>query len=131
MKDALGSVQSLLILGGNSEIALATASRMARDRLRTVVLAARDLERARENAERLRADGVESVEVVRLVAEDEETHRRAVDAAFERDGDVDAVLVALGTLGRGGDEQLDEAADVIRTNFVGAVAPTAHAVRRL
>jgi decaprenylphospho-beta-D-erythro-pentofuranosid-2-ulose 2-reductase len=44
---------------------------------------------------------------------------------------VDAVLVALGTLGRGGDEQLDEAADVIRTNFVGAVAPTARAVRLL
>ena len=46
MKDALGAVQTVLVLGGTSEIALATVRRLARDRCRRVVLAVRDTEAA-------------------------------------------------------------------------------------
>src|SRR5439155_25234386 len=42
MRDALGSVQSVLVLGGASDIALATVRELVADRTRTVVLAARD-----------------------------------------------------------------------------------------
>ena len=43
MKDALGDVQSLLVLGGTSEIAQAIVRALAaRKRLHTVVLACRD-----------------------------------------------------------------------------------------
>ncbi len=41
MKDALGSVNSVLVLGGGSEIALATMRALVARRARTVVLAAR------------------------------------------------------------------------------------------
>ena len=46
MKDALGTPQSVLVLGGTSEIALATVKAMPRGRLRRVVLAARPSARA-------------------------------------------------------------------------------------
>ncbi len=41
MKDALGSVQSVLVLGGGSDIALATCRKLVRRRATRVVLAAR------------------------------------------------------------------------------------------
>ncbi|MDV9203034.1 decaprenylphospho-beta-D-erythro-pentofuranosid-2-ulose 2-reductase, partial [Streptomyces sp. Wh19] len=41
MKDAFGAPQSLLVLGGTSEIALATARRLIALRTRTVRLAGR------------------------------------------------------------------------------------------
>ncbi|MDQ4092671.1 MAG: decaprenylphospho-beta-D-erythro-pentofuranosid-2-ulose 2-reductase, partial [Actinomycetota bacterium] len=42
MIDAVGNPQSLLLLGGTSEIGLAVAERFVRDRTRRVVLAGRD-----------------------------------------------------------------------------------------
>ena len=42
MKDALGSVQSVLVLGGGSDIARATLRELVQRRTRTIVLAARD-----------------------------------------------------------------------------------------
>jgi decaprenylphospho-beta-D-erythro-pentofuranosid-2-ulose 2-reductase len=41
MKDALGSVQSVLVLGGASDIGVATAVRLAGPRQATVILAGR------------------------------------------------------------------------------------------
>jgi decaprenylphospho-beta-D-erythro-pentofuranosid-2-ulose 2-reductase len=41
MKDALGSVQSVLVLGGGSDIALATVRALVAGRARRMVLAAR------------------------------------------------------------------------------------------
>jgi decaprenylphospho-beta-D-erythro-pentofuranosid-2-ulose 2-reductase len=131
MRDSLGSIQSLLVLGGTSEIALATAARMARERLRTVVLAARDGDRARLEANRLLEAGVDEVDVVPFDARDVASHETAIDAAFDRHGDIDAVLVALGVLGGGAQEQLDGAVEVISTNFVGAVSGMAPSIRRL
>ena len=129
MRDSLGSIQSMLILGGTSEIALATAARMAHERLRTVVLAARDGERARLAADRLLEAGVEEVDVVPFDARDVAAHAAEINAAFDRHGDIDAVLVALGVLGD--EDQLPGAVEVISTNFVGAVSGTVPSVDRL
>ena len=122
MKDALGSVQSLLILGGTSDIALATARRMAADKTKRIVLAARPSERLDAAAQDLRAFGAE-VETVAFDASLVEEHEKALGAVFAG-GDVDVVLMAFGVLGdQAGDEQDPvAAARVAQTNYVGAVS---------
>jgi decaprenylphospho-beta-D-erythro-pentofuranosid-2-ulose 2-reductase len=131
MRDALGSIQSLLILGGTSEIGLATAARMARERLRTVVLAARDVDEARAQVATLREAGAEEVHVVRFEAEETASHAAEIEGIFDRFGDIDAVMVAFGVLGGAGDDQLAHAVDVASTNFVGAVSAMVPSARRL
>lgn len=61
MKDAFGIPQSLLVLGGTSEIALATARRLITRRTRTVWLAGRPAPALEEAAERLRGSARTSV----------------------------------------------------------------------
>ena len=122
MKDALGSVQSLLILGGTSDIALATARRLAADKTKRIVLAARPSERLDAAARDLRAFGAE-VETVAFDADDVEAHEKSLGAVFAG-GDVDVVLLAFGVLGDQASDEQDPvaAARVAQTNYVGAVA---------
>jgi decaprenylphospho-beta-D-erythro-pentofuranosid-2-ulose 2-reductase len=130
MRDALGSVQSVLVLGGTSEIAQAVVRRLVADRVRTVVLAARDVARAEPAAAELRSGGA-TFEVVELDVTRLETHRDVIDAAFDRHGDLDVVLVAAGALGRGGDDQLDDAAELMLVNATGPISCVVPAVERL
>ena len=122
MKDALGSVQSLLILGGTSDIALATARRMATGKTKRIVLAARPSERLDAAAQELRTYGAE-VETVAFDASEVEEHEKALGAVFAG-GDVDVVLLAFGVLGDQASDEQDPiaAARVAQTNYVGAVA---------
>lgn len=122
MKDALGSAQSLLILGGTSDIALATARRMVAGKTRRIVLAGRPSQRLDAAAEDLRAHGAE-VETVAFDAAQVEDHEKTLGAVFAA-GDVDVVLVAFGVLGdQAGDEQDPvAAAKVAQTNYVGAMS---------
>lgn len=133
MRDSLGSVQSVLVLGGTSEIGLATARALAARRARTVVLAARDPERAEGAAESLRAAGAMTVEAVPFDADDTASHRRFADEVFDRHPDIDLVLVAFGVLGDSDRSAVDPeaAAAVVRTNFLGAVSATIAVARRL
>ncbi len=132
MRDALGSVQSVLVVGGTSEIALATVRRLVADRTRTVVLAVRDprAPAATSAAEELRAAGA-AVDLLALDLDAPHGHAAAVDAAFDAHGDLDVVLVAAGILGRRGDEQLADAGALMRTNAAGAVSVLAAAAQRL
>lgn len=122
MKDSLGSAQSLLILGGTSDIALATARRMAAGKTKRIVLAARPSERLDAAALDLRALGVE-VETVPFDAAQIEEHEKTLGAVFAA-GDVDVVLVAFGVLGDQASDEQDPvaAARVAQTNYVGAVS---------
>ncbi len=133
MRDALGLPQSVLVLGGTSEIGVATAVALAQRRARTVVLGVRDAERAEAAADRIRAAGATTVEATPFDADDVDSHERFVEGVFDRHGDIDLVLVAVGVLG---DSKLSAAdgraaADVVRTNFLGAVSVTVPLVRRL
>ena len=134
MKDALGNVGSVLVLGGTSEIALATVRRLVAGRTRTVVLAARRPEALDGTAAELRAAGATTVETVAFDANDDaETHRRLVDEVFDRHGDIDLVLAAAGVLG---DQSLDEhdaaaARAVVSTNFLGLVSAIVPCVERM
>lgn len=133
MRDALGSVQSVLVLGGTSEIGAATARALARRRARMVVLAARDPGRAAPVARAIEAAGAARVETVRFDADDLASHERFVDDVFGRHGDIDLVLVAFGVLGDSQRSAADgtAAADVVRTNFLGAASVTIPLARRL
>ena len=134
MKDALGAVQSVLVLGGTSEIGLAIATELARPRRATVVLAGRD-ERALKAAADSVAEGTGSrVEIIGFDATDPGTHDAVLDEAVARAGaDLDVVVIAFGLLG---DEAADEAGGdgavrVATTNYVGAVSAGLAAARRL
>ena len=96
MINAVGEPQSLLLLGGTSDIALAIARRYARSGLR-VVLAARPSERRTVAAVELIDLGCEVTEVD-LDARDHESHAMTIEQAFAG-GDVDIAVIAFGLLG--------------------------------
>lgn len=97
MIDALGSPGSLLLVGGTSDIAVATARRYLQERPLRVVVAARDTPRRAAVADELRTAGAD-VEVVDFDAEDATSPERMV-AAAAADGDIDVAVVAFGQLG--------------------------------
>ena len=96
MINALGEPQSLLLLGGTSDIALAIARRYARPGLR-VALAARPSERRSAAATELVDLGCEVTEVD-LEARDHASHATTVEQAFAG-GDIDIAVIAFGLLG--------------------------------
>ncbi len=124
MNDALGSVQSILILGGGSDIALATAKAMVAQRCRTVILAGRDPESFSGVTKELQRAGATTVEAVEFDALDHASHPAFVRRTFERFGDIDLVFVAFGVLGDQDRAEHDptEAIRILDTNFVGAVS---------
>lgn len=97
MIDAVGNPQSLLLLGGTSEIGLAIAMKYAKRRPLRVVLAARPSERLDRAADDLRAAGA-TVSTVEFDALDLDGHAAALDKAFG-DGDIDVTVLAFGLLG--------------------------------
>lgn len=122
MKDAFGAPQSLLVLGGTSEIALATARRLIALRTRRVWLAGRPSPALDAAAAELRGRGAE-VRTVDFDALDSASHEAALGKVFA-EGDVDVVLMAFGILG---DQARDEeeplaAVRVAQTNYTGAVS---------
>lgn len=122
MKDAFGTPQSLLILGGTSEIALATARRLVTRRTRTVWLAGRPSPALESAAAQLRDLGADA-RTVAFDALDSQAHEDTLGKVFA-EGDVDMVLLAFGILG---DQARDEgepmsAVRVAQTNYTGAVS---------
>ena len=133
MRNALGSVQSVLVLGGTSEIALATVRALLEDRARTVVLAVRDPEGARRTVDSLRAVANADVEAVGFDALKSDEHQALVDDLFDRHGDFDLGLLAFGVLGDQAESERDaaQARLVVETNFTGAVSVGVPVARRL
>ncbi|MFC9908954.1 decaprenylphospho-beta-D-erythro-pentofuranosid-2-ulose 2-reductase [Streptomyces sp. NPDC127197] len=122
MKDANGLPQSLLVLGGTSEIGLATARRLIARRTRTVWLAGRPSPALERAAEDLRALGAD-VRTAAFDALDPESHETVLGKVFA-EGGIDMVLLAFGMLG---DQAHDErepvnAVRVAQTNYTGAVS---------
>jgi decaprenylphospho-beta-D-erythro-pentofuranosid-2-ulose 2-reductase len=122
----------VLVLGGTSEIGLATARRLVRERARRVVLAVRDPARAEPSAGELRALGAE-VEVVAFDALDFAAHGAFVADVFDRFGDIDVALVAWGVLGD--QEELardhDAAVQAVEVNYTGVVSVSVPLVERM
>lgn len=132
MRDALGSVQSVLVLGGNSEIALAIVDRLVASRCRQVVLGVRDPATATASIERLRGLGAEA-EAIAFDALEPATHTAVLERAAGMLGDIDMVILAFGVLGDQATFDADPvaAADAARANYVGAVSSGLAAAARL
>ena len=133
MKDALGAVQSVVVLGGASEIGVAIAAALAGPRHATVVLAGRHPEALTAAAAQVSAAGASRVETVAFDALDTASHQAFVDTLPGLLGDVDVVVVAFGLLG---DQARDAAGgpgavEVAATNYLGAVSVTLAVTRLL
>jgi decaprenylphospho-beta-D-erythro-pentofuranosid-2-ulose 2-reductase len=126
-------VKRVLVVGGTSEIGLATVRRLMDDGPVRPYLIGRDADRLSEAlAELERAGGVSGESEV-LDADDLESHERAVARAFERAGGFDVVVLAVGVLGAqaGLDADRAEALEVMRVNFLGAGSLLLECLRRL
>jgi decaprenylphospho-beta-D-erythro-pentofuranosid-2-ulose 2-reductase len=134
LKDALGSVQTVLVLGGASEIGTAIAGRLGETGRATVLLAGRDDASLRESAARVARAGARRVETMYFDALDTSSHDDVVSRAVEvAGGDLDVVVLAFGLLGEQGTDQAggDGAVRVATTNYVGAVSAGLAVARRM
>jgi decaprenylphospho-beta-D-erythro-pentofuranosid-2-ulose 2-reductase len=133
VKDSLGAVQSVLVLGGGSDIAVATCRELVGRRARTVVLAARHPESLESTKKELETLGATTVAAVGFDATDTASHETFVNDVFDRFGDFDLVLVTFGVLGDQETAERDAAVavDVARVNYVGAVSVAVPIAQRL
>ncbi len=124
MIDATGRPQSLLVLGGSSEIARAVVATLVPGRCRTVVLAGREGPRLDQAVAEAREAGAEVVEAVAFDTDDSAHHAAFARDVFARFGDMDLVIAAAGVLGDQGVDEHDPAAAaaVMTTNYVGLAA---------
>lgn len=132
MIDAVGNPQSILLLGGTSDIALAIAEKyLSRQPGLRVVLAARKSPRRDSAAERLRQDGAQ-VSVVDFDATDIDSHPKVIENAF-LDGDIDITVVAFGVLGDAEQAWQDhaKAVELAQVNYTAAVSVGVPLAQRL
>jgi decaprenylphospho-beta-D-erythro-pentofuranosid-2-ulose 2-reductase len=136
MKDAFGQPQSILVLGGGSDIARATVESLIKRRCRNVVLAGRRpevLERVAADLRRSHPDADLSVSTAFFDALARESHEKVVRDLFKTNGGFDVVMVAFGILGDQVADQEDPeaAARVVEVNFTGAVSSILASVKEL
>lgn len=135
MLDALGNPQSVLLLGGTSDIGLAIVERLrGGGRLEVVVLAGRPGPALAAAADRLRAAGIATVETVPFDAVEVRDHDAAIADAWSKAGrDVDVVVLAFGVLGDQAtfEDDPDEAVTAVQVNYVGAVSAGLRVARHL
>jgi decaprenylphospho-beta-D-erythro-pentofuranosid-2-ulose 2-reductase len=115
-------VQRVFVLGGTSDIALATLVKLTGERRGVqVTLAARPGERRVAAAASLQARGMRVTEVD-FDATDRTSAENAIASAFEDGGDIDVVMLAFGLLG---DQQrawqdVEAALELVQVNYVAA-----------
>jgi decaprenylphospho-beta-D-erythro-pentofuranosid-2-ulose 2-reductase len=131
VNDALGQPQSVLVLGGGSEIARALMARLTR--ARRVVLGGRPgSPTVAAAADDARAAGAE-VRTVDMDANDPASVVDAVDTAFANGGDVDLVVLAFGVLGDQAAAEADpkQAIAVATVDYTSQVAAGLAAAKHL
>ena len=124
MRDGLGSVQSVALFGGTSEIGLAIVRALVAERARTVVLAGRSSAALEREAAGLREAGATTVDVVEFDAERPEDHEEVVADVCRRHGDVDVAILAFGVLGDQESARHDREAAlrIVRVNLLASVS---------
>ena len=124
MLDAVGNPQTILLLGGTSEIGLAICARYLRTAPARIVLAALPDDPGRDDAEaQMKAAGAREVEIVDFDALDMGSHPKMIEQAVAG-GDVDVAIIAFGLLGD--PEQLwqnqRQAVQIAEVNYTAAVS---------
>ncbi len=118
MRDAFGIPQTAVVLGATSEIAGAVTAELVRRGCRHAVLAGRDPAALDEAARRAAKGGAAATQRVCFDALRPDQAARTVEDCFAAaEGDVDLVLIAVGSLG---DQRADEL-DGNRTAATGVV----------
>ena len=134
MENSFGQPQSVIVLGGSSDIARALTKRLCAARAHTVVLCGRNQQLLDESAEEAKDYGASRTDTVLFDAEDVTNAAHVVSDAFEKaGGDVDLVVVAVGLLGDQLAQENDATAagTVAVVNFAWPVAALAEVRRRL
>jgi decaprenylphospho-beta-D-erythro-pentofuranosid-2-ulose 2-reductase len=134
VNDAFGRPQSVVVLGGTSDIAGAALDMLIADRSRQIVLAGRDSVALEVAAARLRAGGAERVQTVVFDATEPDSAEAVVGRSFAAlDDDVDLVLVAVGALGEQSTDEVDpgRVTERITVNFTWPAAAMTAAANRL
>ena len=124
MINAVGVPQSILVLGGTSEIGLAITAAFLEKGPAKVTLAALPGDPGREAAEaQMRAAGASDVRSIDFDAIDFDSHPKVVEEAFA-EGDVDVCIVAFGLLGDAEELWQDQrkAVQIAQVNYTGGVS---------
>ena len=125
MENALGQPQTIVLLGGTSDIGLAIVRRLIGPTTHTIVLACRDIERGERAAAGLRHHEL-AVEVVHFDAVATDTHVALARSLADKYGDIDIAIVAFAVLGDGAVTAIDPVAavEIAQVNFTGVVSST-------
>jgi decaprenylphospho-beta-D-erythro-pentofuranosid-2-ulose 2-reductase len=129
-----GQPQSVVVLGGSSDIARAIVKRLCVARAHTVVLAGRNQELLDEAAGEARRYGAATTATVLFDAEDVSNAQRTVDECFDQVAeDVDLVIVAVGLRGErhSCEEDTARSARMAIVNYAWPVAALARVRTRL
>lgn len=128
MKDALGAVQRVLVLGGGSDIGQAIAARLAAPRRAAIVLAGRSVE-----AGDLESRTGSSVAIEWFDARATGEHRKVLDAIWAGHGGFDVVVLAFGVQGDQARAEVDtaHALEIAETNYLGAMSASLECARLL
>lgn len=122
--DAVGNPQTILLLGGTSEIGLAICERYLQNARARIVLAAMPGDPGRDDAvAQMTAAGARSVELIDFEALDTDSHPKMIDQAFAG-GDVDVAIVAFGVLGDAEElwQNQRKAVEAAEINYTAAVS---------
>jgi decaprenylphospho-beta-D-erythro-pentofuranosid-2-ulose 2-reductase len=125
MENALGEPQTIVLLGGTSDIGLAIVRQLLNPTARTVVLGCRNIESGERAAAGLRHDSL-TVDVVAFDGAATDTHTEFAHSLSAKYGDIDVAIVAFAVLGDGAVTSFDPAAavEVAHVNFTGVVSST-------
>jgi decaprenylphospho-beta-D-erythro-pentofuranosid-2-ulose 2-reductase len=123
MQNALQQPQTIVLLGGTSEIGRAIVEELLSPVTRTLVLACRNPGEAQP--ERFAGDQL-TVVVEQFDAADTRSHSGFVRGVASRYGDIDVAIVAFGVLGSQAEFDADPqaAAEAVHVNYTGGVSAT-------
>lgn len=132
MENAFGQPQTIVVLGGTSDIGVAIARSLVSAVTRTIVLACRHLDQGEQVAATLRTPAV-NVSVVHFDGGDTASHGAFVEGLASTHGDLDVVVLAFGQLGDAPTLATDPnaAAALVHVNMTGAVSASIAVANRL
>jgi len=125
--DAMGNPQTILLLGGTSEIGLAICERYLQNAHARILLAAMPDDPGRDDAvAQMKAAGARSVELIDFEATDTDSHPKMINAAFAGGDrrDIDVAIVAFGLLGDAEElwQNQRKAVQIAEINYTAAVS---------
>ncbi|MBF6100980.1 decaprenylphospho-beta-D-erythro-pentofuranosid-2-ulose 2-reductase [Nocardia cyriacigeorgica] len=124
MINAVGNPQTILLLGGTSEIGLAICAEYLKKGAARIILATLPGDPLRDTAvAQMKASGAEQVDVIDFDALDTDSHPKVIEQAWDG-GDVDVAIVAFGILGDAEElwQNQRKAVQIVGINYTAAVS---------